>query len=145
MDVSPICQSRRQMKARLSGGESENDIMENNGACYYVTGFQKTVKSLCTYAYIHSLHRHTHIQAHTQKRSRGFPERPPPPKSRSRSVKPPSFWDELAAIWKQVTATNTHACMHTKSVELCEGYGVSTGHYPSHWVSKFLVMQTCCF
>lgn len=40
------------MKARLSGrgGESENDIMENNGACYYITGFQKTVKSLCTYA-----------------------------------------------------------------------------------------------
>lgn len=75
----------------VGGGESENDIMENNGACYYVTGFQKTVKSLCTYAYIHSLHRHTHIQAHTQKRSRGFPECPPPPKSCSRSVKPPSF------------------------------------------------------
>lgn len=46
--------------------ESENDILEKNGVCYYVTGFQKTIKGLCTYAYIYSYtDTHTHSGEHT--------------------------------------------------------------------------------
>lgn len=48
--------------------ESENDILEKNGVRYYVTGFQKTIKGLCTCACIYSC-THAPIRAHTQTQS----------------------------------------------------------------------------
>lgn len=60
--------------------ESENDILEKNGVRYYVTGFQKTIKSLRTYACIYSYtdtHRNVHANARTYC-SREFPEPPSP-------------------------------------------------------------------
>ena len=51
--------------------ESENDILKKNGVHCYVTGFQKTIKDLSTYAYIYS-YTDSHIYKRTHNHSGGF-------------------------------------------------------------------------